>query len=49
MRRGLLSVVLICAFIVLATYYDSNVTYHLDNPRESEVSANESSSFSWSQ
>ena len=29
----------ICAFIVLAAYYYTDVTYHLDAPRESEVSA----------
>ena len=40
MRRWLLAAVLICAFIALAAYYDANVTYHLDSPRESEVSAN---------
>jgi hypothetical protein len=40
MRRGLLAVVFICAFIVLGAYYVTNVTYHLDNPRETEVSAN---------
>src|SRR5665647_2296805 len=40
MRRWLLAVVLICAFIVLAAYYDANVTNHLDYLRESEVSAN---------
>jgi len=40
MRRWLLAAVLICAFIVMAAYYDANVTYHLDSPRESEVSAN---------
>lgn len=39
MRRGLLAVVLIGAFIVLAGYYYTNVTDHLDVPRESEVSA----------
>ncbi|MGZ4853296.1 MAG: hypothetical protein ACXV3D_08955, partial [Halobacteriota archaeon] len=39
MRRGLVAVVLICAFIVLGAYYVTNVTYHLDAPRESEVSA----------
>jgi len=40
MRRGLLAAVLICTFIVLGAYYVTNVTYHLDSPRESEVSAN---------
>jgi hypothetical protein len=40
MRRGLLAVVLICAFVVLGAYYITNVTYHLDSPRESEVNAN---------
>jgi membrane protein implicated in regulation of membrane protease activity len=40
MRRGLLAAVLICAFVVLAAYYYANVTYHLDVPRESEVSTN---------
>jgi hypothetical protein len=40
MRRWLLAAVLICAFIILAAYYNANVTYHLDTPRESEVSAN---------
>ncbi|MGZ4851594.1 MAG: hypothetical protein ACXV3D_00195 [Halobacteriota archaeon] len=40
MRRLLLAAVLIGAFISLAAYYDANVTYHLDSPRESEVSAN---------
>jgi len=40
MRRWLVAAVLICAFIALAAYYDANITYHLDNPRESEVSTN---------
>jgi hypothetical protein len=40
MRRWPLAVVLICAFIVLAGYYYTNVPYHLDNARESEVSTN---------
>ena len=40
MRRGLLAAVLICVFIVLAVNYFVNVAYHLDVPRESEVSAN---------
>ncbi len=40
MRRWLLAAVLICAFIALAAYYTTNITYHLDAPRESEVSAN---------
>jgi len=40
MRRWLLAAVLVCAFIILAAYYDANVTYHLDYLRESEVSAN---------
>ena len=40
MRRWLVAAVLICAFIALAAYYDTNITYHLDNPRESEVSTN---------
>ena len=38
-RRGLLAAILICAFIVLAAYYYTEVTYHLVAPRESEVSA----------
>jgi hypothetical protein len=38
-RRGLLAAILICAFVVLAAYYYTDVTYHLDAPRESEVSA----------
>jgi hypothetical protein len=40
MRRGIVAVVLICAFVVLAAYYQTNVTQHLDYPRESEVSTN---------
>jgi cytochrome c-type biogenesis protein CcmE len=40
MRRGIIAVALICAFVVLAAYYLANVTQHLDYPRESEVSAN---------
>jgi len=40
MRRWLLAAVLICAFIALAAYYATNITYHLDNPRESEVNTN---------
>jgi hypothetical protein len=40
MRRWLVAAVLICAFIALAAYYNANITYHLDVPRESEVSAN---------
>ncbi len=32
--------VLICAFVVLAAYYQANVTQHLEYLRESEVSAN---------
>ena len=40
MRRWLVAAVLICAFIALAAYYTTNITYHLDVPRESEVSAN---------
>ncbi|MGZ8876338.1 MAG: hypothetical protein ACXW1F_07640, partial [Halobacteriota archaeon] len=39
MRRGLLAAILICTFIVLAAYYYTDVPYHLDAPRESEVSA----------
>ena len=38
-RRGLLAAILICAFIVLAVYYYTEVTYHLVAPRESEVRA----------
>jgi hypothetical protein len=40
MRRWLIAAVLICAFIALAAYYTANITYHLDAPRESEVSVN---------
>ena len=40
MRRGVIAVALICAFVVLAAYYQANITQHLDYPRESEVSAN---------
>ena len=40
MRRKLAAAVLICAFIVLGAYYTTNVTYHVDMPREREVSAN---------
>ncbi len=40
MRRRLLAAVFICAFIVLAAYYDVNVTYHLNYPRENEVNPN---------
>ena len=40
MRRWIIAVALICAFVVLAAYYQANVTQHLDYPRESEVSAN---------
>ena len=40
MRRWLLAAVLVCAFIILAAYYDANVSNHLDYLRESEVSAN---------
>ena len=32
--------VLICVFVVLAAYYQANITQHLDYPRESEVNAN---------
>lgn len=31
---------LICAFVVLAAYYQTNITQHLDYPRENEVRAN---------
>ena len=34
---------LICAFLTLAVYYQTNVTQHLDHPRESEVSENDAS------
>ncbi len=40
MRRGIIAVVLICVFVVLAAYYQANITQHLDYPRESEVNAN---------
>ena len=40
MRRGIIAVVLICAFVVLAAYYQANIAQYLDYPRESEVSAN---------
>jgi hypothetical protein len=40
MRRGITAVLLICAFVVLAAYYQVNITQHLDYPRESEVNAN---------
>ena len=40
MRRGIIAVVLICAFVLLAAYYQANITQHLDYPRESEVNAN---------
>jgi len=40
MRRGIIAVLLICAFVVLAAYYQANITQHLDYPREGEVSAN---------
>jgi hypothetical protein len=40
MRRGIIAVVLICAFVVLAAYYQATIAQHLDYPRESEVSAN---------
>jgi len=40
MRRGVIAVALICAFVVLAAYYQANITQHLDYPSESEVSAN---------
>ena len=38
MRREIIAVALICAFVVLAAYYQANITQHLDYPRESEVS-----------
>ena len=31
---------LICAFVVLAAYYQANITQHLEYPREGEVHAN---------
>jgi hypothetical protein len=40
MRRAIIAVALICAFIVLAAYYQANVTQHLDYPSEAQVSAN---------
>jgi len=40
MRREIIAVALICAFVVLAAYYQANITQHLDYPREREVSAN---------
>jgi hypothetical protein len=40
MRRGIIAVALICAFVVLAAYYQANVTQHLDYPGESEVRGN---------
>ena len=40
MRRGIIAVLLICAFVVLAAYHQANITQHLDYPREGEVSAN---------
>jgi hypothetical protein len=40
MRRGIIAVVLICVFVVLAAYYQAEVTQHIDYPRESEVNAN---------
>jgi hypothetical protein len=40
MRRGIIAVALVCAFVVLAAYYQANVTQHLDYPPESEVNAN---------
>jgi len=40
MRRGVIAVAFICTFVVLAAYYQANVTQHLDYLRESEVSAN---------
>jgi hypothetical protein len=40
MRRGIIAVALICAFVVLAAYYQANITQHLDYLRESEVSSN---------
>jgi hypothetical protein len=40
MRRGVIAVALICAFVVLAVYYQANITQHLDYPSEREVSAN---------
>ena len=40
MRREIIAVALICAFVVLAAYYQTNITQHRDYPREREVSAN---------
>jgi hypothetical protein len=40
MRREVIAVALICAFVIGAAYYQTNITQHLDYPRESEVSAN---------
>ncbi len=40
MRREIVAVVLICAFVALAAYYQANVTQHLDYPREREVNVN---------
>ncbi|MGZ4848524.1 MAG: hypothetical protein ACXV2E_01915 [Halobacteriota archaeon] len=40
MRRVIIAVALIGAFVILAAYYQANVTQHLDCARESEVSAN---------
>ena len=40
MRREIIAVALICAFVVLAAYYQANITQHLDYTRESEVNAN---------
>jgi hypothetical protein len=39
-RREIIAAALICAFVVLAAYYQANITQHLDYPRESEVSTN---------
>ena len=39
-RRGIVAAILICAFVVLAVYYQANIAQHLDYPREGEVSAN---------
>jgi hypothetical protein len=40
MRRVLIAVALICAFVILAADYQANVSQNLDYARESEVSAN---------
>jgi hypothetical protein len=40
MRRGIVAVIFICAFVVLAVYYQANIAQHLDYSGESEVSAN---------